>query len=136
MSTIHVCILCTYVQTFNLHFSILEIYDLDITHTETPYVRVSGNSSILATVGSRPVLVFTVAVDSNGLQEFHNNITSLLTFTFVSNSDQRLVQLPQPVMSADNFQHYLYTLPPLGINTEGTYTLTINGILYYHNMYE
>ena len=117
-------------------FSILEIYDLDITHTETPYVRVSGNSSILATVGSRPVLVFTVAVDSNGLQEFHNNITSLLAFTFVSNSDQRLVQLPQPVMSADNFQHYSYTLPPLGINTEGTYTLTINGILYYHNMYE
>lgn len=136
MSAIYVYILCTYVQTFNLHFSILEIYDLDITHTETPYVRVSGNSFILATVGSRPVLVFTVAVDSNGLQEFHNNITSLLTFTFVSNSDQRLVQLPQPVMSADNFQHYLYTLPPLGINTEGTYTLTINGILYYHNMYE
>ena len=91
-----------------------------------------GNSSILATVGSRPVLEFTVAVDSNGLQEFHNDITSLLTFSFVSNSDQRPVPLPQPVMSTDNFQRYLYKLPPVGVNTEGIYTLTVNGIINYN----
>ena len=117
-----------------VRFSEQEFYNLVIILIEMPYLRVLGNSSILATVGSRPVLEFTVAVDSDGLQEFHNNITSLLTFSFVSNSDQRPVQLPQPVMSIDNFQRYLYTLPPVGVNTEGTYTLIVNGILHYYNI--
>lgn len=97
--------------------------------TEVPYVRVVGNSSILATVGSRPVIEFMVAVDSNGVVEFQNNVTSLLTFIFLSNSSQEQIQLPLPVMDSDNFQHYSYTLPPVGINNEGLYTLTINGML-------
>ena len=96
---------------------------------ETPYVRVIGNSSILATVGSRPVLEFTVAVDSNGLEEFQHNVTNLLTFSFLSNSTSQT--LSPPMMDADNFQQYLYELPPLGIDTEGMYTLTINGTYYY-----
>ena len=85
-----------------------------------------GNSSILATVGSRPVLEFTVAVDSDGVQEFQNNVSSLLTFTFI-NSTQIQTLLPLPVMDPDNFQRYSYTLPPLGVGTEGIYTLAING---------
>ena len=85
-----------------------------------------GNSSILATVGSRPVLEFTVAVDSDGVQEFQKNVTSLLTFSFM-NSSQNEFLLPLPVMDPDNFQRYSYTLPPLGINNEGIYTLAING---------
>ena len=88
-----------------------------------------GNSSILATVGSRPVLEFIVAIDSDGVQEFQNNVTSLLTFTFTNSSQNRFL-LPLPVMDPDNSQHYLYTLPSLGIITEGIYTLTINGINY------
>ena len=87
-----------------------------------------GNSSILATVGSRPVLEFTVAVDSDGVLEFHNNVTSLLTFTF-TNSSQSKTLLPLPVMDPDNFQRFSYTLPPLGVGTEGIYTLTFNGMV-------
>ena len=84
-----------------------------------------GNSSILATVGSRPVLEFTVAVDSNGVEEIHSNVTNLLTFSLLSNSSSQT--LPPPTMDANNFQRYLYVLPPVGIDTEGLYTLTING---------
>lgn len=91
--------------------------------SESPYVRVVGNSSILATVGSRPVLKFTVAVDSNGLQEFQR---ILLSFTFLANSSGVQTTLPPPVMTPDNFQQYSYTLPPVEIDTEGIYTLTIN----------
>ena len=86
-----------------------------------------GNSSILATVGSRPVLEFTVAVDSDGVLEFQNNVTSLLTFTF-TNSSQNQTLLPLPVLDPNNFQRYSYTLPPLGVGTEGIYTLTFNGM--------
>ena len=87
-----------------------------------------GNSSILATVGSRPVLEFTVAVDSNGVLEFQNNVTSLLNFTF-TNSSQSKTLLPLPEMDPDNFQRFPYTLPPLGVGTEGMYTLTFNGMV-------
>jgi len=87
-----------------------------------------GNSSILATVGSRPVIEFIVAVDSNGIVEFQNNVTNLLTFSFLENSSKEQIQLPLPVMDSDNFQLYSYILPPVGISTEGIYMLTINGM--------
>lgn len=87
-----------------------------------------GNSSVLATVGSRPVLEFTVAVNSDGVQEFQNNVTSLLTFAF-TNSSQNRTLLSLPTMDPDNFQRFSYTLPPLGVGTEGVYTLTFNGMV-------
>ena len=99
-------------------------------YIETPYVQALGSTVILATVGSRPVIEFTVAIDSNGLQEFQNNIMDLLNFTFLPNSSRRQIQTLSLVMDPDNFQRYSYTLPPVGINTEGTYTLTINGSDY------
>ena len=88
-----------------------------------------GNSTILTTVGSRPVLDFTVAVDSNGVQEFQNDLSSFLSFTF-TNSTHNQILLPLPVINPDNFQRYSYTLPPLGINTEGIYNLTIHGTVF------
>lgn len=79
------------------------------------------------------MLEFTVAVNSDGLEEFRSNITNLLTFSFLSNSSSQT--LPPPTMDANNFQQYLYEVPPVGIDTEGIYTLTINGsyiaTLYY-----
>ena len=85
-----------------------------------------GNSTILTTVGSRPVLDFIVAVDSDGVQ---NDLTNLLSFTFTNSTDNQM-PLPLPVMDPNNFQRYSYTLPPLGISTEGIYNLTINGTVF------
>jgi len=90
---------------------------------------VLGNSTILTTVGSRPVLDFIVAVDSDGIQEFQNDLTNLLSFTFTNSTDNQML-LPLPVMDPDNFQRYSYTLLPLGISTEGIYNLTINGTVF------
>lgn len=75
-----------------------------------------------------------MAINSNGLiEEFVNNVTNLLNFSFLPSSSQTQMQLPLPVMDTDNFQLYSYALPPVGINTEGNYTLAINStflILY------
>jgi len=94
---------------------------------EMPYLRINGNSFLLLPVGSRPSIEFVLAVDSDGVEELRSNVTELLTFTF-SNSSQEQMVLPLPTVTPTNNQRYHYIVPPVGISTEGNYTLTINGM--------
>lgn len=94
---------------------------------EIPYLRINGNSFLLLPVGSRPLIEFVLAVDSDGVEELRSNVTELLIFTF-SNSTQQQMVLPLPTMTLVNIQRYHYVVPPVGISTEGNYTLAINGM--------
>ena len=87
----------------------------------------SFQQSPLQQVQSRPLIEFVIAVDSDGVEELRSNVTELLTFTF-TNLTQQQMEFPLPTMTLVNIQRYHYIVPPVGISTEGNYTLAINGM--------
>jgi len=88
---------------------------------------VVGDGNITATVGSRPEIEFVLAVDSDGVRDFQDNISNFLSFSF-TNHDMTKTALRLPQIDPNNFQHYKAMLPSVDITTEGIYTLTYTGM--------
>ena len=73
--------------------------------------------------GSRPIIKYTIAVDSDGTRETQRNLNSVASLDSSApniNDTQELFKFTET-----SFQNYDYPLPPLDTNVEGQYTLTL-----------
>ena len=75
-----------------------------------------GNSSVSATLGTRPEFEFIIAVDSDGSKVQQNSVLNMVTFSF----ENSLLQLTE----SNEFQHYSYKPPPVDNSSAGVYVLT------------
>ena len=90
-------------------------------------MRLLGDGNITATLGSRPEVEFVLAIDSDGVRDFQNNIPDFLSFSFTDhNMMETALSLPQ--VDPNNFQRYKTVLPSVETSTEGVYTLTYAGM--------
>ena len=86
------------------------------------------NQSILAPLGSSPVISIIIAIDSDGTRSQQDNVTNSLVFTHTNNSSDVVnVDLEQDPV---NFQLYHYTFPPVQRSSVGTYTITSGMFLF------
>ena len=89
---------------------------------ENPYLRLLSNSTVDSTEGTRPLFTYVIAVDDDGTREEQKNLSSIATFEFNSNTDNsRLAEFVEA-----SFQYYIYALPALGEDAEGTYALILS----------
>ena len=105
--------------------SLSSIYVI-VCFLENPYLRLLNDISGEHSVGTRPIFMYVIAVDDNGVRELQKNLNSTASFEFV-NSDGQTFDFSSRFTEflETSFQHYSYALPPLEEDAEGSYTLTL-----------
>ena len=93
---------------------------------ENPYLKLLSNISAEASLGTRPILMYVIAVDDDGTKEEQKNLSSIASFQFV-NSDGQMFNYDSKLTEfiETSFQYYIYALPALAEDTEGNYTLML-----------
>ena len=94
---------------------------------ENPYLRLLSDSFVNSSAGSRPTLMYVIAVDADGVRKQQKSLNSIASFEFVNKNGQRFNYSSNfPEFMETSFQHYSYTLPALEEDDEGNYTLTLS----------
>ena len=88
--------------------------------SENPFYKLLTNQSLVALLGTSPVISVIIAIDSDGTRSQQDNVTNSLVFTHTSSSGD-VVNVDG---LEDNFQLYHYTFPPVQRSSVGTYTIT------------
>ncbi|XP_065913065.1 hemicentin-1-like isoform X2 [Dysidea avara] len=93
---------------------------------ENPFLRLNSERDISSIIGTRPIIMYTIAVDADGTREGQKNLSSIASLSFRNSSGQNLNKNEDLFKFTEtSFQNYDYPLPPLDSNTEGNYILTI-----------
>ena len=93
---------------------------------ENPYLRQLSQIEEEYPTGSRPILMFVIAVDDNGTREEQKNLSSIASFEFVDQNEQPFNYTSKLTEFIEtSFQHYSYALPKLEEDAEGDYILTL-----------
>ena len=83
-------------------------------------------ADITSSLGTRPIIKYTIAVDADGTREGQISLSSVASFTYtnLSNVDVNNSQELFKFMEV-SFQNYDYPLPPLDADVQGNYTLEL-----------
>ena len=93
---------------------------------ENPYLRLLSNVTVESSAGTRPHLMYVIAVDDNGTREEQKNLSSIASFEFVNLDEQAFDYSSRfNEFIETSFQNYSYVLPVLTEDAEGSYTLTL-----------
>ena len=94
---------------------------------ENPYLRLLSDTFVNSSAGSRPTLMYVIAVDADGVREQQTSLNSIASFEFVNKNGQSFNYTSNfPEFMETFFQHYSYTLTALEEDDEGNYTLTLS----------
>ena len=91
------------------------------------------DSNVSATLGSRPILEYVIAIDSDGSELQQSSVINMITFFFNNSVNETVLQLTE---SMEEFQHYLYILPSLDNSSTGEYMLTASEKFIFYVCYE
>ena len=93
---------------------------------ENPYLKLVSNTSVEASPGTRPILMYVIAVDDDGTMVEQKNLSYFASFQFV-NPDSQMSDYNSELTEfiETSFQHYIYALPVLDEDAEGSYMLIL-----------
>jgi len=100
-------------------------------HIDNPYLRLLSSKSVELSAGTRPIIMYIIAVDDRGTREEQKSLNSIASFVFrnkdgqVFNNSSKFTDFVET-----SFQQYNYPLPTLEEDDEGSYTLTLRMLLY------
>ena len=83
-----------------------------------------------SSVGTRPIIMYVIAVDDSGTREEQKSLNSIASFVF-TNKDGQVFNYSSKFIDfvETSFQQYNYALPALEEDNEGSYTLTLRMLL-------
>ena len=89
-------------------------------------MRLLSDSFVNSSAGARPILMYVIAIDADGVREEQKSLDSFASFEFVNKNEQSFNYSSNftKFMEAP-FQHYSYALPVLEEDNEGKYILTL-----------
>ena len=97
-------------------------------------MRLLSDTFVNSSAGSRPTLMYVIAVDADGVREQQKSLNSIASFEFVNKNGHFNYSSNFTEFMETSFQHYSYTLPALEEDDEGNYTLTLGCcIIVIHN---
>ena len=88
--------------------------------SENPYVRLLSDSNVSATVGTIQKIEYVIAINSDGSRLQQSSLLNMVTFSFNNSVNATMLHLTESL----EFQHYLYTSPPLDNSSTGEYILS------------
>ena len=93
-------------------------------------MRLLSDAFVNSSAGSRPTLMYVIAVDADGVREQQQSLNSIASFEFVNKNGKNFNYSSNFTEFMESFfQHYSYTLPVLAEDDEGNYTLTLCRLL-------
>ena len=94
-------------------------------------MRLLSDIFVNSSAGTRPIFMYVIAVDADGVREEQKNLVSVASFEFVNKAGQNFNYSSNfTEFTETSFQHYSYALPILEEDDEGNYTLTLGCYMY------
>ena len=98
---------------------------------ENPYLRLLSDTFVNSSAGTRPILMYVIAINADGVREEQKSLDSIASFEFINKNGQSFNYSSNfTEFTETSFQHYSYALPVLEEDNEGVYILTPGSYIY------